>query len=184
MPTSTPIPTVVLQAPSPTAASAASYSIEFVSSEDCEDGISRELLPMRSIELQSGELTAGVEAEVANTSEQRRQGLMCRAVVPAGTGMLFEFAQASPLGFWMFNTYVPLDIIYLDAELRHVGSATMQPCPRPDGFADGEWSSHCAAASGDYGSDGPAMYALELPAGWLESLGFTTDTLQDLVIQW
>ena len=109
---------------------------------------------------------------------------MCRATVPVGTGMLFVFQHATSLNFWMFNTYVPLDIVYLNESRRAVKALRMEPCPRPEEYEDNVWRSHCSSAASGYGSGANALYALELPAGWLESIGLELDKLENFEVSW
>jgi uncharacterized membrane protein (UPF0127 family) len=54
--------------------------------------------------------------EVATTPEQHATGLMNRRALPAGTGMLFDFGQPQMASFWMKDTYVPLDMIFIAAD--------------------------------------------------------------------
>lgn len=91
-----------------------------------------------------------IRAEVARTPEERSAGLMFRNDVPAGTGMLFVFPDTQPRSFWMQNTLVPLDIAFLDAELRIVDIQQMEA--ESEDLTD---------------SRAPAMFALEVPLGWL-----------------
>lgn len=51
--------------------------------------------------------------EVADNEEERAQGLMYRSQMADSVGMLFIFEQAEPRSFWMKNTKIPLDIIYV-----------------------------------------------------------------------
>jgi uncharacterized membrane protein (UPF0127 family) len=66
----------------------------------------------------TGATLLAVNAELATTPETRTHGLMERPSLPADQGMLFIFEVAQPLSFWMFNTLIPLDIIFADAERR------------------------------------------------------------------
>ena len=54
--------------------------------------------------------------EVARTPAEREYGLMNRTSVPSGTGMIFVFDQDAPIQFWMKNTLVPLDMIFVAAD--------------------------------------------------------------------
>lgn len=159
-------------------------SIEFVENEDCQTNISRELLPTTEMTLMHGATSFSIVAEVADDSRERQQGLMCREIVPPGSGMLFIFQQASSLNFWMFNTYAPLDILYLDDNRRVVNAVRMEPCPRPNGYDYDVWRGACSSAATGYGSKASAQYALELPAGWLESIGLKLDDLKGLEVSW
>ena len=68
-----------------------------------------------------------VRAEVANTAETRSQGLMNRVAVPDGTGMLFVFPREGERSFWMQNTYVALDVAFIDRNFRIVDIQQMEP---------------------------------------------------------
>lgn len=93
--------------------------------------------------------TITLDVEVADAPDEWQTGLMNRPQVTRG--MLFVFPEDSPQSFWMKNTLVPLDIAYFRSDGAWVSSARMEPCIEDP----------CAS----YPSDGPAMYALELPAG-------------------
>jgi uncharacterized protein len=56
--------------------------------------------------------------EVADTEPARERGLMYRRDLPDGRGMLFDFFREQPVGFWMKNTYIPLDMIFIRADGR------------------------------------------------------------------
>ncbi len=136
------------------------------------------------LKIKHGYTSYALVVEVADEAHERQQGLMCRDTVPFGTGMLFVFDSAFSLNFWMFNTYEPLDIVYLD-ELRNVvRGLRMEPCPRPAGATNEVWSGQCSAAASAYGSVDVAKYALELPAGWLANIGLKLENLEGVVVSW
>jgi len=56
------------------------------------------------------------EMEIATTAAQRERGLMFRQSMPKDAGMLFLFDPPEPAAFWMKNTYIPLDILFIRAD--------------------------------------------------------------------
>lgn len=101
----------------------------------------------------TGTVLLVVEAELATTVESRTRGLMERPSLAAGQGMLFLFEHEQPLSFWMFNTLIPLDIIFANAQRRITTiRAAVPPCRPP---------MRCPS----YPSDGPAQVVLEVNAG-------------------
>lgn len=65
---------------------------------------------------QSGVRTFAVE--LVATDDERQKGLMFRKELPEGTGMLFDFKVEAPVSFWMKNTYIPLDMIFIRGDGR------------------------------------------------------------------
>ncbi len=59
-----------------------------------------------------------ISMEIAQTEETRNQGLMFRKTMPDSCGMLFVFEQMQPLSFWMKNTIMSLDIIFIDNQFK------------------------------------------------------------------
>ena len=94
-----------------------------------------------------------VRAEVARTVEQRRQGLSNRDHLAAGSGMIFVFDTEEVRSFWMQDTFIPLDIAYLDANARIIDIQQMEP-----------------ETTRMHTSSGPAMFALEVPQGWFAEM--------------
>ena len=98
-------------------------------------------------------------AELADTAEKRGRGLMFRESLPKDRGMLFTFSEPQQWTFWMKNTRIPLDIIWMDGKKKIVHVERNVPtCSRTD---DG-----CP----QYQPNDQAVYVLELGAGMAESL--------------
>ncbi len=93
--------------------------------------------------------------EMAVTPEQRVQGLQNRRKLPLAAGMLFDFKNRAPVSMWMKNTYVSLDMVFIDEDGSVVRIA---PNTRPLSLAT-------------IGSGGPVRAVLELNAGTTERLG-------------
>ncbi|MFW6194984.1 MAG: DUF192 domain-containing protein [Chloroflexota bacterium] len=142
------------------------------------EGLTTAGLPREQVTVSAGDAEVTVSAEVAATPEERQRGLMCRAEVPDGSGMLFRFGEETGGGFWMFNTYVPLDILYVDASGRVVDTASMKPCPREENETRNEWENRCRAEARGYAPDEEFSSALELPAGWLDEKGMARTELE------
>ncbi|HKO54381.1 MAG TPA: DUF192 domain-containing protein [Thermoanaerobaculia bacterium] len=93
-----------------------------------------------------------VRVELAADNETRAQGLMFRDRLPEGTGMIFLFTETGDYPFWMKNTLIPLDMIWIDearriAAIHHdVPPCKADPCP-------------------SYPPNAPARYVLELAGG-------------------
>lgn len=164
-----------------TALAAYGNAREFVQSPDCA-GIDRKALPTVELEILLPPRRVVTTVEVAQTPARQAQGLMCRK--DEGTAMLFAFDAEAMRSFWMFNTFVALDIIYLDADRQPVAALTMQPCPRPQGASNADWQAQCQEASSSYTSNAPARYAIELPAGWLAERGLPLSRATSMRFRW
>ncbi len=96
--------------------------------------------------------------EVADTDQLREQGLMHRDHLASDRGMLFVFEREQIWAFWMKNTLIPLDVVWLDAEGRIVDVAEgMQPCettPCPLYHPDHVSSFALEIAAGRYAEEG------------------------------
>src|SRR5688500_2133038 len=62
-----------------------------------------------------------VRAEMVYTNDRRWRGLQNRRHLDANAGMLFFFDRPTPLSFWMSETYIPLDMIFITAQRRILG---------------------------------------------------------------
>jgi uncharacterized protein len=90
--------------------------------------------------------------EIADNPLARARGLMWRESLPADSGMLFVFTDEAKRSFWMKNTLIPLDLIFVSASGKIVDiKNNFAPCP------GGPCESYVSAA--------PAKYVLEINAG-------------------
>lgn len=92
--------------------------------------------------------------EVADTQHERAQGLMNREQLSATAGMLFVFQETGPVSFWMENTLIPLDMLFLDesgriAHIHHMA----QPLDRTP-----------------IASNGDVRYVLEIKGGMAKAM--------------
>jgi uncharacterized membrane protein (UPF0127 family) len=93
--------------------------------------------------------------EMAITPEQQAQGLMFRKELPEGQGMLFDFQSERETSFWMKNTYISLDMIFIRADGRiHRIAANTTPLSEAQVY-----------------SNGPVRAVLEVIAGTSRKLG-------------
>ena len=96
-----------------------------------------------------------LQIEIVQDAESRQLGLMYRDELAENLGMLFVFETTRVLSFWMRNTFIPLDIAFIDAAGVIVDIQRMEPLDE----------------SKQYISAVPALYALEVNAGWFEKNG-------------
>ena len=94
--------------------------------------------------------------EIADTDDKRERGLMFRKSMAADHGMIFVFEVADSYRFWMKNTWIPLDIVFLDAGGKVI-----------------EVEARKAKDETSMGPDEPAKYVIELNAGTAETIGLT-----------
>lgn len=114
-----------------------------------------EIKPLEPLSVRTDKGVARFQVEIADSEMEREYGLMCRRALAADRGMLFLFPRATPQMFWMRNTLIPLDIIYIGADGRVVSiSRNVQPLDESGAP-----------------SSGPAKYVLELAAGRAAQIG-------------
>jgi uncharacterized membrane protein (UPF0127 family) len=94
------------------------------------------------------------QVEVADDPGERAQGLMFRRSMAADHGMLFDFRTSAEVGFWMENTYLPLDLLFIRADGRIARISRGTPLSRE------------VIPSGE-----PVLAVLELNAGTAARLG-------------
>ncbi len=121
--------------------------------DDLDEAIARITTP-------EGE-TVEVEVKVAATDTDRRRGLMEVTELPEGAGMLFLFEEERTSGFWMWNTWVELDIAFAAADGEIVAVGTMVPCETS--------RADCPVTA----PEEPYVTALEVPGGSLSDAGVT-----------
>lgn len=93
---------------------------------------------------------ATVEAEFVSSPHDTQRGLMYRKSMPEDHGMLFRLEERTDQQFWMHNTCIPLDLIYVDEDGLVVGIVENAPT-----LDDGPRGVGC-----------PSRYVLEVNAGW------------------
>jgi uncharacterized membrane protein (UPF0127 family) len=103
-----------------------------------------------------------INIEIADTDEKRATGLMFRKDLPYSSGMLFIFDTEDFHSFWMKNTLIPLDILWLDKDFRiRYYYQNVQPCK----------SDPCAS----YSPLIKAVYVLEVNAGFIKKENLKLD---------
>lgn len=82
----------------------------------CASGGSEASLAETVVTIAQGDKEHRFTVELARTSAEQAQGLMNRTSMAADRGMLFPFAQPKYASFWMKNTFIPLDILFIRAD--------------------------------------------------------------------
>lgn len=109
--------------------------------------------PKQIEEVYFGEVT--VKVEVADSSEEIREGLMYREELGEKEGMLFIFQDERERNFWMKNTLIPLDMIFLDKDKKIVHIVkNAEPCSEEE----------CQLYNSRYSS----KYVIEVNAGFAD----------------
>jgi hypothetical protein len=113
----------------------------------------------------NGTEQATLTLETAVTDEEQKRGLMGRESLAADGGMLFVFDSAEPRSFWMKNTLIPLDMIFVgpDGTVLNVEHASPEP-----NASDSDLER--------YESDGDAQYVIETNRGFANETGIGPGT--------
>lgn len=108
---------------------------------------------------------AQLELETATTPEERAAGLMNRTELGENKGMIFIYDESEERSFWMKNTYIPLDMIFLTAErtVRTIKQASPEP-----NVSDEDLKT--------YTSEGPAKYVIETNQNFTDEKGIIEGT--------
>ncbi len=96
-----------------------------------------------------------IDVEIVDQEANILQGLMYRRSMAENQGMLFKFPDMRPRSFWMKNTYIPLDIIYVDSDKKIV---SIQKNTEP-------------LNASSLPSEGDAQYVVEVNAGFCDAYG-------------
>jgi uncharacterized protein len=100
--------------------------------------------------------TPQLQAEIANTPNEREVGLMNRSSLSADAGMLFVFPSDTSAAFWMKDTLIPLSIAFVRADGTIVHIEDMRPQTETNHY-----------------STEPYRYAIEVNVGWFEAQGIS-----------
>ncbi len=111
---------------------------------------------IRIIDVDSSVL-ATFKVEIAETVQARMKGLMYRSIMPFDQGMFFIFEKDEPRSFWMENTYIPLDVIFINQKMEIV---RIRKDTRP-------------RTRDAIRSDHPAKYVLEVNSGMTDRYGIS-----------
>jgi len=109
------------------------------------------------VEFQTNSGSVLFDVEIADEPGEWGQGLMFRESLPEDAGMLFIFPDETLRSFWMKNTLIPLDIIFISTDLEIVHIAHAIPCE----------TDPCAS----YSSLFPAQYVVEINGDLSDELG-------------
>lgn len=95
------------------------------------------------------------QVEIADEPQERSKGLMFRRDMAPEHGMLFDYGKEQPASFWMSNTYIPLDMIFVKADgtIESIAERTTPMSER------------------SIRSQGPVRYVLEINGGLSDELG-------------
>lgn len=126
-------------------------------SAGASQGVSQAGLEQITLCIKSGKKTRSFTVENAKTTMQQAQGLMFRTTLADNAGMIFPFSQPHPASFWMKNTVIPLDIIFI----------------RANGTIESIVENTIPYSTDPVGSGEPVAAVLELRGGLTGEIGIT-----------
>jgi len=115
-------------------------------------------LQISTLKIHTQKKTYTIEAEIANSTEERRVGLMCRESMEHFSGMLFVYDKEQYLSIWMKNTFFPLDIIFINENMT-IDSIIKNATP--------------LNTDNKYSSKNEVMYVLELNSGLSDEMSLS-----------
>ena len=107
-----------------------------------------------------GDTITSIAIEIAETDEARARGMMGRRSLPRSSGMFFIMDTTDTTSFWMRNTPLPLDIIFVGAD-SHIVNVTKRTTPYSDEILQ---------------PIGPKKYVVEVRAGFADRIGIDDST--------
>lgn len=112
-----------------------------------------------------GRDNVSISVEIADSPQERQRGLMDRESLASRHGMLFVYGEEQELSFWMKNTSIPLDIIFIDERgvVINVAHAKVPANTSSDGYRQ-------------YESTEPAKYVIEVNRGFVNTSGVVPGT--------
>ena len=108
-----------------------------------------------------------IQVEFAKTVQELETGLMNRETLDANSGMFFVFSDEKPRNFWMKDTLIPLDLIFISSNGHIKEITTQEPCPK-------------IGACTFYASKSQAQYVLEINAGSADQWGMSVGDIIEL----
>jgi len=112
--------------------------------------------PVReALSIDTGSTIHSFAVEIADDPQERARGLMFRQQMADGHGMLFDFEEEQPASFWMENTYIPLDMLFI----------------KEDGTVESIAERTTPLSQRSVRSQGPVRYVLEINGGLSDDLG-------------
>lgn len=116
---------------------------------------------VKEIAIGNGVKLIKINAEIADDNEERMKGLMFRERLDKNSGMLFVFDSENYQTFWMKNTLIPLDIIFIDKNFKIINIENAVPCNQETCMRERFACSRSAPCT-LYKSAKPAEYVLEV----------------------
>ncbi len=130
-------------------------------------GVRADSVGLQNLEIETSSGSHKLSVEIMTTPDQLERGLMFRKYMPEDRGMLFDFKVEAPIMMWMKNTYISLDMIFINK----------------DGVVTGVAENAEPLSEAIIPSNGPIQAVLEINAGVAAKLGVKKgDTIRSPVL--